>query len=276
LFAGQLLPARASNPVPPACDPTGKTGPFVPACPATLLAEAEAIQSPTINLPDLSPDVTETWIYYDYVGFDGHDFVYGPAHLTFDTWAKNVGNYPVDLLVDQPENLGNSTVSQCLSWTTDFVCRQRQPVGGFTWHDAHKHYHFDNFAKYELRRLNADGTPDFTSDGLLASSPKVSFCLEDSFKFRGDAFPVSRYNLCDGVEEGISPGYSDIYPAYLEGQDVPLTGIGDGTYALVVTLNPAGNVFETTLDNNRIILTVRLDGVDTTNPTGAILEKHLG
>lgn len=274
LLVGQLLsPAQATNPpLPPSCDPTKSVS--MPACPSVLLGEVGDVEHPTISLPDLVPDVTEAWVEYEYIDFDGHDFVFGPASVTFDTRAQNLGQVPIDLQADDPRNLEGSTVSQCISWTTNLVCRQRTQVGGFTWHEAHRHYHFDDFASYELRTLNADGTPDFQSSGLVSTSPKVSFCLVDSDQVRENSSPVPRYTVCNPYQEGISPGYTDIYDAGIEGQYVSLNGRGNGRYALVVSLNTAAHVHETNTHNNRIVVILNIESVGTFNTVTTIVNKY--
>jgi hypothetical protein len=270
--------ARASlpAPIPPACDPT-LSGPGVPGCPSALQNTIGDVQNPSVQLPDLSPDAQGFYVDYDSIIMDAQtgqwDYV-GPE-LNFDTWAQNLGTVPIDLQADDPSNLAGSTVSQCVSWTTDFVCRQRQPVGGFVWHEAHLHYHFNDFASYELRRLLPDGTADYSDAGLLASSPKVSFCLEDSTQVDPNAFPVGRYDTCNPDQEGISPGWSDIYPSGIEGQTLPLSGLSNGQYALVITLNPAGHVYETKYDNNRVTAIIDIEGLATFNPTVGTVSKSV-
>jgi hypothetical protein len=276
LAVGWLPASAGPSLVPPACNPT-VSGVAMPGCPSTLLSSVDAIQHPSVAFPDLSPDVTEVFVTYDSITFDDQtgQWTLGSPILNFNTLSQNLGRVPLDLQADNPTEVTGSTVSQCVSWSVSLVCRQREQVGGFVWHDEHKHYHFQDFASYELRRLLPDGSPDFTASGLISTSPKVSFCLVDSTKVRDDAVPVGRYNTCNPVEEGISPGWADEYPSGLEGQTLALNGVTDGRYALVIAMNAGHHVWETNTANNRIVALIKIDHLGAFSPEAQILDKAL-
>lgn len=259
--------------VPPECDPT-HAGMGIPGCPSVLVGEVGDIENPTIALPDLRPDVNDVYVGYETIDLDPDtgQWMFGRPHLRFDTWAVNEGVVPVDVQTEDP-SLSESPVSQCISWTTNLVCRERRPVGGFIWHKEHLHYHFDDFAAYELRRLRPSGEPDWSDEGLIASSPKVSFCLIDSHRIRASASPTPRYITCHPVEEGISPGYADVYGAALEGQSLPLEGLDSGRYALHISLNPEQRMYETKHDNNRITAIVEISGLGGFATSTSIVSK---
>lgn len=282
LLAAGWVPAQAgpASLVPPwypsDCDPT-RAGISMPGCPSVLVGEAGDVMSPSIALPDLVPDVQEVNVEYDHVALGPHgEWIFGTPFLNFDTRAQNLGRVPVDLQTQDLSNLGESAVGQCVSWTTNLVCRERRPVGGLSWHNEHLHYHFNEFAAYELRRVQADGGPDMSAGGLIASSPKVSFCLVDSARVQETASPVPRYTSCQMAEEGISPGYTDIYGAGIEGQQFSLAGLSNGRYALVLWLNPAARLLETNPTNNRVIAIVEISNLWTLFPTVGIVSKELG
>lgn len=226
---------------------------------------ADALTDPGFTYPNLVPKVTlavvnRAWIWNE----DTQTFTRGAPELWFDTWAQNLGAVPVDLMADDPDNPETSTVSQCVSWTTDYVCRQRQTAGGFSWHEEHMHFHFNDFAAYALRKVNADGSVDYSDAGLVGVSDKVSFCLLDSQRVQQDSLDVPTYQLCSNRRQGITPGWTDIYTADLPGQNFPLTGIADGRYAIVVDMNTAGNVQESDTTDNRVEAIVDLTvGSDT-------------
>ena len=70
-------------------------------------------------------------------------------------------------------------------------------------HPRHYHWHYDDFARYEVRRPS-DG-------GVLRSSGKVSFCLIDSFEEgpRRRRPELPHYFMCDrDVVQGISAGWA--------------------------------------------------------------------
>ena len=133
-------------------------------------------------------------------------------------------------------------------------------VGVFDFQHRHGHLHLADFASYELWAAAEDG-------GLLeliAMNDKVGFCLMDNVLIDpaltvGDGEP--KYPIdCNGDVQGISPGYGDIYVAQLFEQDLVITGVPDGRYALINTVNPRGVIVEATTDNNSAIVYFELEG----------------
>lgn len=269
LAFGPWIPAGAgprilAEPLPGSC----KTHPnkvvtpgCVPALAETVGGAIEEALTYEHTYPDLVPNVTETYVNAEFT-FDepSGTFVLGPPKLFFDTVAQNLGEVAVDIESDDPANQQNPTASQCVAWT-ELFCRERRPAGAFEIHPDHGHIHFLDFAKYELRKLHEGGTVDFSESGLVAISDKVSFCLIDLMKVRDDALPAGTYNTCSDVREGISPGWADVYGAALEGQQFPLEGVQEGTYAIVIAMNYTGGLLETDYSNNRVAVTVELQGL---------------
>lgn len=220
--------------------------------PEPVKGEIGEVLNPGITYPDLVPDVTELFALRPAIGFDPNTgaVVYGPPHVFFDTWSQNLGTVPLDLVSDDPTNVSNPTVSQCVSWSPDLVCRERRQVGGFALHPAHNHFHFEGFARYELRKVNRKGQVDYRSRGLIDVSDKVSFCLLDSTTVREDASPVPTYVGCTPTREGISAGWADIYTSDLDGQQLSLEGQPDGRYAVVITMDTGDHLFESDNGNN--------------------------
>ncbi len=89
--------------------------------------------------------------------------------------------------------------------------------------DCHDHYHFDEFARYELR----DG------DKLAATGHKQAFCMLDTVSW---AWP-NELSTFDCANQGISRGFTDFYEAGLPCQWVDITGLPPGPYTLTITLN---------------------------------------
>lgn len=177
----------------------------------------------------------------------------GGKALRFDSSIANEGDFAFEL-VGHPEQFvsgDDSTAEQCVAWAGPRVCTERRSVGTLRYHDAHGHYHFEDFALYELRLFNKNGRPDMGKKGLVAKSDKVSFCLQD-VQVRRDhgpiyAAPWPLYYAClagMGVQ-GISPGWVDVYGPGTIGQQISLSDVPDGTYALVIHTDPGGRVFET-------------------------------
>jgi hypothetical protein len=227
------------------------------------------------TLPNLVPTVEnvsiQTWRTLD----DGFSTEPG-LFLWFDTRAQNLGTVPIQLTVDKVDTPESSTVSQCVSWlaAAGHVCRATEQVGGFTWHEAHRHFHYQDFAAYQLRRLTADGRPDYSPSGLLQVSEKVSFCLIDSQKVRDDAAPMFFYGTCLPTVQGISPGWTDVYAPEMEGQNLSVQGLADGRYALIINMDYGNTLRETDDTDNYIEVTIEISGIDTATPQVSILDRR--
>ncbi|MFN2526408.1 MAG: lysyl oxidase family protein, partial [Actinomycetota bacterium] len=139
--------------------------------------------------------------------------------LRFSVSIANEGDYAFELVAraDGYSSGTDAAAEQCVAWAGPRACSQRRSIGMLSYHDAHGHYHFEDFALYELRRLDKDGQPDMSESGLVRTSEKVSFCLQDVAR-HDDSDPLYTtpwppYYGCfagQGVQ-GISPGWLDIY-----------------------------------------------------------------
>ena len=110
----------------------------------------------------------------------------------------------------------------------------RRDVGCMLRHRGHRHWHFDAMAAYSLRR---PGT-----DNALVSRNKVSFCLRDNRRVPGQRVVVRRehFGRCSrSSQQGISPGWVDVYTADLDGQWLRLPrGVNDEVVCLDLTADP--------------------------------------
>lgn len=216
---------------------------------------------PGVTLPNLSPDVQTLQILRSFQYDEATQTVYeGPPTLYFDTWAMNLGTVPVQLKFGGLESPETAIAEQCISWRSaeNHLCREFVPVGGFSWHQEHAHFHFNEFAAYELRRLRPNGRVDYSAKGLVSTNEKVSFCLIDSRRLRDDASSTGFYSTCTPTIEGISPGYADIYNSELAGQQLSLEGLVDGRYALVIKMDYLDHIHETNDDDNVVEATIEL------------------
>lgn len=187
----------------------------------------------------------------------------GPV-IRLSVSTANRGDYAMDLQgITNPETAAppSSTAYQCIAWTTHRVCQGRKAVGRFTYHDVHLHYHFEDYAKYELRHLLSTGTPDMSPAGVAAPGGKASFCLLDYDQDRPPSHPIYSvehplYLTCAGgfsgglAPQGISPGWKDTYVQSLDGQQIEIGDVPDGDYAVVVTADPDDLLFETNEADN--------------------------
>jgi Lysyl oxidase len=141
-------------------------------------------------------------------------------------------------------------------------------AGCSMFHLAHNHWHFQDFAKYELRPMATDGP----SETVVGSSDKVSFCLVDTNQVRNDlpGFSSTRYYgvgllHCDKDEvTGISIGWSDLYSAGLADQWIDIGpkggGIPNGTYCMISTVDPSDHLLEIKETNNSRSIRLKIKG----------------
>jgi hypothetical protein len=127
-------------------------------------------------------------------------------------------------------------------------------VGTFSFagHADHNHWHFDDFALYNLQTL---------AGGPVATSGKVTFCVEDYERYTGETIPgtpPSQVYTC--ASQGLSRGWADTYRSELEGQWIDITGVPDGTYRLISTADPELRLHESPRDNNSAQVTITITG----------------
>jgi glucose/arabinose dehydrogenase len=127
----------------------------------------------------------------------------------------------------------------------------------------HQHWHLIHFDRYELRRAG--------STRAVVRDRKSGFCLGDRYRVEGQPLlaappqPVitgrcglRQPGLLD-ISEGISVGYGDVYNAYLEYQQLELSGLRNGRYVLVHRVDADGRLREVSEANNSasVLLDVR-------------------
>lgn len=152
---------------------------------------------------------------------------------------------PIDHCVDAPggrrllrfsvqaDNMGTADLVLGVPPTID------PPNGGeFVYSACHMHYHFNTFARYELRQ---PGTSTVVTVGQ-----KRSFCVEDTVQV-SDSAPVDKRYCCNttcGNLQGVQVGWADLYPSTLPCQWIDVTDIAPGSYDLCVILNTEGLLAE--------------------------------
>jgi hypothetical protein len=199
------------------------------------------------GLPDLTVDATTlgSSVTYDLLSFSPDGCELQPADLCvrapgarkllrFSVFAVNQGT--VDLRVGNP--LDELDV--------------HLPDGEAKWvySACHKHYHFQTFARYELRR-RGETTP-------ILLGQKRSFCVEDTRV----ATATSPRKYCCTAEcqniQGVQVGWGDLYPSTLPCQWIDITddvppgehSVPPGEYDLCVFLNTAQLLTESNYDND--------------------------
>ena len=118
----------------------------------------------------------------------------------------------------------------------------------FLFSTCHGHYHFGGFASYAL--LNAEGR-------VVAQGLKQAYCMEDTIQVaQGPEVGCSK--IYDCYNQGIQPGWSDLYGNTLDCQWLDITDVRPGNYQLRVSLNPNAALQEVTLDNNTATVPVTI------------------
>jgi hypothetical protein len=115
--------------------------------------------------------------------------------------------------------------------------------GLYEYASCHGHFHFRNYAKYELFPVLANG-----SLGTAVKARKRGFCMIDTTPFNngdGGTTPWVYRNCGTPARagfQGISVGYADTYVKALGGQyfvlDDPAEPVPAGDYILRITVNP--------------------------------------
>jgi len=218
---------------------------------AALLVVSSAPAQAGDALPDLEPDraTLESSVSLDLLAFQPGHCVLLPADLCvggpgsrkllrFSVLANNNG--PGDLIVGAPA----------------------QHPDMFEFSECHGHFHFESFARYELRAL--DGT-------LVATGHKQSFCVEDTERISDDAPIEPKYSCTLGsanadAVQGVQAGWGDLYPSTLDCQWVDVTDVPPGDYQLSVFLNDASVLAETTYLNNQTSIPVTIAGPSDATP----------
>lgn len=215
---------------------------------------AQLAPARTALLPDLDQRAP-TDLVVRTIG-DGH------FRLGFTSATDNVGLGPVWLRGRRSTTIAPLRVEQLVRDESGAI-RALRGVGLLRYerHPPHRHWHLDDFVRYELR------TPD---GRVVVRDRKSGFCLIDRWGFarplRGRPRALPRFVGDCGtlqpnalrVEQGSSVGYTDRYPAFFHGQDLDLTGLPGGLYVLVQTANPERRLREVDYTNNAASVLVRL------------------
>jgi len=203
--------------------------------------------------------------------------------LRFEHVTSNIGAGPVEIAPDldaddcqdrgERAHVAYQTVYQDGNNNGDFervidTEKSEQLVGCMIFHDIHNHYHFEDFAEYELYRV-ANGA-------LKATSEKVSFCVFDLSRTHPalDGSPEDMYYTASNCQQnsgihGISVGWADIYSSSTPGQEFDVSGLKrPGRFCLVARTDPADRLDEVTTggeDNNVQTVQIRVNKKNATD-----------
>lgn len=151
----------------------------------------------------------------------------------------------------------------------------------FVFHAEHGHFHFP-LAAFGLYAVNPDGSPG----APVALSPKVGFCISDSYIYdstvpNAGKFVGTQGSCADPLTlRGMSVGGADEYDYRDPGQAIPIPNVPDGTYWFRAMSDPNNDFAEANEANNEMDVKVTIsNGVvttgavtrpDTTPPTVAL------
>lgn len=152
-----------------------------------------------------------------------------------------------------------------------YITSETPIAGAFTFHPQHDHYHFP-LAQWGLFGVAEDGSVGH----LVSQSPKVGFCISDSYKLDPTIEHANAgfdYYGCGNptLLRGITVGGADEYNIEDFGQSIDITGVPDGTYWFRSTIDPDNNLREKDKANNIVDIQLRIQGdsltiLDTKNP----------
>lgn len=150
----------------------------------------------------------------------------------------------------------NGTMIAYQKITTDTLQTQERFAGQFVFasHASHNHYHFDHFNDYNLREVTASNGVG----AIVATSNKVSFCLIDIDHYDPSLVgPTNNSYSCN--DQGISVGWADVYHSGLDGQDIDIGGVPDGTYWLESVVDPQNLLLEVNDADNAVRIKVTIN-----------------
>lgn len=209
---------------------------------------------------------------------------YGPLETRGTTWyvcgtdtinAGSLGNIPATCPITgfPPKQLINQRI---FHKTGNTMTAWDRPAGSMTFHASHGHQHIDDWDSLTLRINN--GNPNPKNWPIVGTGSKVGFCLIDlgnctsSSGFCVDSLGntlnssnIPNYGLgggnygCNQTVQGITNGYMDTYSQGLDGMWVNIPpGVCNGTYWLVVEVDPYNYFLETNENNNIVAVPITL------------------
>ncbi|MEP7168241.1 MAG: T9SS type A sorting domain-containing protein [Bacteroidota bacterium] len=149
-------------------------------------------------------------------------------------------------------------------------------AGSMTYHPSHGHQHVDDWGIYTLRQSNGD--PDPLNWPIVGTGSKLGYCLldlgncnssngycTDSLGNTLNSSNIVNYGLgggmysCSNTVQGISNGYMDTYSQNLDGMWINIPpGLCNGTYYIVVQIDPRNYFLETNENNNVVAVPITL------------------
>lgn len=184
--------------------------------------------------------------------------------LTFSGAAENHGVGPLVIDARRPNLSTGSMTARQIVWHANGVHEIVPTQVGtvkYVHSRDHNHWHLLNFMSYRLTTQ---------SGARIGRDHKTGYCLGDRYRIPGASFPAEpQYPVYTShcgksrpgrlsIAEGISVGFGDIYPEFLEGQFIDITDVPTGNYVLVMRVNPTHKILDEHPDNDVSSVNVRI------------------
>ncbi|MFN8193955.1 MAG: lysyl oxidase family protein [Nocardioidaceae bacterium] len=139
-----------------------------------------------------------------------------------------------------------------------------QQVGTMHWHAAnHNHWHFEDFAQYQLLDADQSAVVKSTKQSFcLASTDAVDYTVPDAdwHPYNTDLSTACGDHDALSVREVLASGNGDTYYQYRAGQAFRIGDLPNGIYYISVESNPLGNLVESDTTNNDSLRKIQLGG----------------
>ncbi len=234
---------------------------------------------------DLLPDITnsEKIIQQNFIEFNGFvrigvgtpNIGYGPIEIrgTPNCYCDTVKVTCSTVVCPNGSNPKQEVLQRIYRKDSALITYTDKPAGFMQFHAAHGHVHLDDWTINSLRLSGPDPNP--LTWPLLGTDKKVSFCLVNlsdcnaipgackdkngnALNFSDVGNPGMGIISGCGTEQGIYPGYIDIYYPGYEGQDIFFGNICNGWYNIISATDPKSLVTESDKTNNTAIVPVYL------------------
>ncbi len=234
---------------------------------------------------DLLPDITNSAkvIEQNFIEFNGFirigvgtpNIGYGPIEIrgTTNCYCDTVKVPCTTTICPNGSNPKQEVVQRIYRKNDASITYTDKSAGYMQYHPAHGHIHLDDWTFNSLRLQGPDSNP--LTWPLIGTDKKVSFCLintTDCNSMPGACKDKNGNTLtyndvgnpgmgsisgC-GTEQGIYPGYLDVYYPGYEGQDIFFGNICNGWYNIVSVTDPKNLIQESDKTNNTAIVPVFL------------------
>ena len=227
----------------------------------------ESLEPRALMAGDLLPDLVTVadpfqQIMHGWYYGASQQWMRGKTLLRFANAVANVGQGPLetyaDQIVEDPVDGQEVPVSQRIYQSGGGFVTKAAGVLHFHDQGSHHHFHFEDFAEYNLRAV----TPGNGVGAIIRTGGKAGFCLRDSYQY-DSGIPGAPPNVVYGDEcypkSGISVGWADWYGATLDFQWIDVTGLPPGQYWLESIADPENRLAESNENNNATRILVNLN-----------------